>query len=93
MEDATFVKALQLHKRGDAKAAEQRYDSCWPVQMTSSPDPGMNPAGISARVQKATSSNAASAGFLAHLIAVGFLTQSAYWSGRNAADTSRLGSR
>ena len=46
----------------------------WPVQMTSPPCPGMNPAGISARVQNATSNSTASTEFCAHPIAVRFLT-------------------
>ena len=46
-----------------------------PLQRINPPGPGMNPAGISAREKNAASSNAASSGFRAHLIAIRFFTQ------------------
>lgn len=56
-------------------SAEAELPACiWPVQMTRPPGPGMNPNGVSARLPNVTSSNAASTGFLAHLIAVRVLT-------------------
>jgi len=49
-----------------------------PVHRTSPPGPGMKPGGISRRLPSATSSSAASHGFLAQRIATWFLTSEAY---------------